>query len=94
MNIHSLNILADAISDAGSWYWWLTGGDMVQVQFCDVTLYDENTSEKEPHSTDILAVRFRGNAFACKASALPAAVMSVMLSAQMRWKSSGERENT
>ncbi len=64
MNIHSLNILADAISDAGSWYWWLTGDDMVQVQFCDVMLYDENTSEKEPHSTDILAVRFHGNAFA------------------------------
>lgn len=64
MNIHSLNILADAISDAGSWHWWLTGDDMVQVQFCDVMLYDENTSEKEPHSTDILAVRFHGNAFA------------------------------
>lgn len=64
MNIHSLNILADAISDAGSWYWWLTGDDMVQVQFCDAMLYDENTSEKEPHSTDILAVRFHGNAFA------------------------------
>jgi len=37
---------------------------MVQVQFCDIMLYDENTPEKEPHSTDVLAVRFRGNAFA------------------------------
>ena len=37
---------------------------MVQVQFCDIMLYDENTSEDEPHSTDVLAVRFSGNAFA------------------------------
>ena len=64
MNINTLNILADAISDVGSWHRWLTRDDMVQVQFCDIMLYDENTSEKEPHSTDVLAVRFRGNAFA------------------------------
>ena len=49
MNINTLNILADAISDVGSWHWWLTRDDMVQVQFCDIMLYDENTSEKEPH---------------------------------------------
>lgn len=49
MNINTLNILADAISDVGSWHWWLTRNDMVQVQFCDIMLYDENTSEKEPH---------------------------------------------
>ena len=64
MNINTLNILADAISDVGSWHWWLTRDDMVQVQFCDIMLYDENTSEKEPHSTDVLAVRFYGDAFA------------------------------
>ena len=64
MNIDALNILADAISDVGSWHWWLIRDDMVQVQFCDIMLYDENTAENEPHSTDILAVRFRGNAFA------------------------------
>lgn len=64
MNIDTLNILADAISDVGSWHRWLIRNDMVQVQFCDIMLYDENTSENEPHSTDILAVRFHGNAFA------------------------------
>lgn len=64
MNIHTLNILADAVSDVGSWHRWLTRGDMVQVQFCDIMLYDESTSEKEPHSTDVLAVRFKGKAFA------------------------------
>ena len=64
MNKNTLNILADAVSDAGSWHWWLTRDDMVQVQFCDIMLYDENKSEKEPRSTDVLAVRFRGNAFA------------------------------
>ena len=59
MNINTLNILADAISDVGSWHRWLTRDDMVQVQFCDIMLYDENTSEKEPHSTDVLAVQKR-----------------------------------
>lgn len=64
MNINALNILADAISDVGSWHRWVIKDDMVQVQFCDIMLYDENTSEKQPHSTDILAVRFYGNNFA------------------------------
>ena len=60
----TLNILADAISDVGSWHWWLIRDDMVQVQFCDIMLYDEKASENEPHSTDVLAVRFYGNTFA------------------------------
>jgi hypothetical protein len=64
MNINTLNILVDAISDVGSWQRWLTRDDMVQVQFCDIMLYDESTTEKEPHSTDVLAVRLCGNAFA------------------------------
>ncbi len=64
MDIDILNILADAISDVGSWQRWLTRDDMVQVQFCDIMLYDESTTEKEPHSTDVLAVRLCGNAFA------------------------------
>lgn len=64
MNINILNILADAISEVGSWHWWIIKDDMVQVQFCDIMLYDENTSEKETHSTDVLAVRFYGNVFA------------------------------
>lgn len=64
MNTNTLNILADAISDVGSWHWWVIKDDMVQVQFCDIMLYDENTPGKETHSTDVLAVRFYGNAFA------------------------------
>lgn len=64
MNAYTLNLLADAISDVGSWHRWVIKDDMVQVQFCDIMLYDENTLEKETHSTDVLAVRFRGNAFA------------------------------
>ena len=64
MNINTLNILADAISDVGSWQWWYTTGDMFQVEFCDVQLYDETKTEKEPHTTDVLAVRFYGHAFA------------------------------
>jgi hypothetical protein len=64
MNINTLNILADAISDVGSWQWWYTTGDMFQVEFCDVQLYDETKTEKEPHTTDVLAVRFYGHTFA------------------------------
>ena len=33
------------------------------MEFCDVQLYDESKPEQEPHSTDVLAVRFRGDAF-------------------------------
>ena len=64
MNINTLNILADAISDVGSWQWWLIKDDMVQVEFCDVMLYDESKPEKETHTTDVIAVCFHGHAFA------------------------------
>ena len=64
MNIKTLNILADAISDVGSWHWWTVKDDMVQLQFCDVQLYDESKPEKETHTTDVIAVRFSGHAFA------------------------------
>ena len=62
MNGKTLNILADAISEVGSWHRWLIKDDMVQVQFCDILLYDE--AKKETHTTDVLAVRFCGHAFA------------------------------
>ena len=64
MDISSLNVLADAISDAGSWWCWHAEGDMVQMEFRDVMLYDESKPEQEPHSTDVLAIRLRGHAFA------------------------------
>ena len=60
----ALNILADAISDVGSWWCWHVGDDMLQLEFCDVQLYDETKAEKETHTTDVLAVRFYGNVFA------------------------------
>lgn len=47
MNINTLNILADAISDVGSWHWWFVKEDMVHIQFCDVQLYDESNPEKK-----------------------------------------------
>jgi len=64
MNKEVLNILADAISDVGSWQWWYIEDDMIQLKFCDVQLYDESKSEKETHTTDVLAVRFYGHTFA------------------------------
>ena len=63
MNKETLNILADAISDIGSWQWWYTAKDMFQLEFCDVQLYDFNKAEKESHSSTI-ALRFYGNSFA------------------------------
>ena len=60
----ALNILADAISDVGSWWCWHAGDDMLQLEFCDVQLYDETKAEKETHTTDVLAVRFYGHVFA------------------------------
>ena len=60
----ALNILADAISDVGSWWCWYAADDMLQLEFCDVQLYDETKAEKEPHTTDVLAVRFYGHVFA------------------------------
>ena len=64
MDKQALNILADAISDAGAWQWWYLGEDMVQLEFCDVQLYDESKTGKEPHTLDAAAVRFSGNVFA------------------------------
>lgn len=64
MNINTLNILSDAISDVGSWHWWVIKDDMVQIQFCDIQLYDNSKPEKEAHTTDVLAVRFYGHSFA------------------------------
>ena len=64
MNRNAFNILADAISDIGSWWWWDIEGDIVQVEFRDVLLYDESKPEQERHTTDVLAVRFCGHAFA------------------------------
>lgn len=64
MNINTLNILADAISDVGSWHWWHIKDDMVHIQFCDIQLYDESKPEKETHTTDVLAVRFYNRSFA------------------------------
>ena len=60
----ALNILADAISDVGSWWCWHAGDDMLQLEFCDVQLYDATKDEKETHTTDVLAVRFYGHVFA------------------------------
>ncbi len=60
----ALNILADAISDAGSWWCWYADDDMIQLEFCDVQLYDETKAGEEAHTTDVLAVRFHGHAFA------------------------------
>ena len=37
---------------------------MLQLEFCDVQLYDETKAEKETHTTDVLAVRFYGHVFA------------------------------
>ena len=63
-NRDTLNILADAISDVGSWWCWHVDNDMLQLEFCDVQLYDETKAEKETHTTDVLAVRFYGHVFA------------------------------
>ena len=64
MDINTLNILSDAISEVGAWHWWDAKDDTVLMQFCDVLLYDEAKPEKDTHTTDVLAIRFRGRAFA------------------------------
>ena len=64
MNKNTLNILADAISEVGAWWCWQIDEDAVQVEFCDVLLYDESKPEKDTHTTDVLAVCFYNNAFA------------------------------
>ena len=63
-NRDALNILADAISDIGSWWCWHVGDDMLQLEFCDVLLYDETKAKEETHTTDVLSVRFYGHIFA------------------------------
>lgn len=64
MNKRALDILADAISDAGAWQWWHVENDMLQLEFCDVQLYDESKAQKDTHTMDVIAIRFFGNAFA------------------------------
>lgn len=56
--------MADAISDVGDWQWWHMENDMLQLEFCDVQLYDESKSGKDAHTTDVLAIRFFGSIFA------------------------------
>ena len=63
MNINTLNILADSISDVGSWQWWDIAKDVFQLEFSDVLLFDETTAEKASH-TSVIALRFIGNSFA------------------------------
>ena len=63
MEKKTLDILAEAISDVGSWQWWYEAENMLQLEFCDVMLYDETTPEKGPHSS-VLALRFFGKPFA------------------------------
>ena len=64
MNKDTLHILAEAISDVGSWWCWGVNEDTVQLEFCDVMLYDETKQANEPRTTDVLAVRFSGHVFA------------------------------
>ncbi|MBR0385265.1 MAG: hypothetical protein IJI05_01795 [Erysipelotrichaceae bacterium] len=64
MNKRALDILADAISDAGAWQWWHLENDMLQLEFCDVQLYDGYKAENDIHTMDVMAVRFSGNVFA------------------------------
>lgn len=64
MNKKSLDILADAISDAGAWQWWHMENDMLQLEFRDVQLYDASKPESDTHTMDVIAIRFYGNVFA------------------------------
>ena len=59
----TLDILSDAISDIGSWRWWYKNDEIVQLEFCDVQLYDYSKQEKEAHSS-VIALRFIDNSFA------------------------------
>ncbi len=45
MNKDTLDILADAISDVGSWRWWLIKDDMIHLKFCDAQLHDGSKFE-------------------------------------------------
>ena len=64
MNKKALDLLAEAISDVGAWQWWHMENDMLQLEFCDVLLYDESKPEKDTHTMDAIAIRFYGNVFA------------------------------
>lgn len=64
MDKKALDILADAVSDVGSWQWWHMEKDMLQLEFRDVRLYDASKPEKDAHTMDVTAVRFYGNVFA------------------------------
>ena len=63
MDKKALDILADAISDVGSWQWWHLEKDMLQLEFRDVQLYDASKAENDTHTTDSIAVRFFDNVF-------------------------------
>ncbi len=64
MDKNALDILADAISDAGAWQWWHMENDMLQLEFRDVQLYDDSKPENDTHTMDVIAVRFIGGIFA------------------------------
>ena len=64
MDKKALDILADAVSDVGSWQWWHMEKDMLQLEFRDVQLYDASKPEKDAHTMDVIAVRFYGSVFA------------------------------
>ncbi|MBR4445447.1 MAG: hypothetical protein IKS37_06110 [Solobacterium sp.] len=64
MNRETLQLLAETIFDTGYWYCWNIQDDIIQLEFCNVQLYDESRAEKDIHTTDVLAVRFSGHTFA------------------------------
>ena len=64
MDKKALDILADAISDVGAWQWWYLEEDMLQLEFCDVQLYDESKPEEDTHTMDVIAIRFFDDVFA------------------------------
>ncbi len=63
MDINTLNILAEAISDIGCWQWWDAENVIFQLECGDVLLFDDTKPEKAPH-TSMIALRFIGNSFA------------------------------
>lgn len=63
MEAKTLEILADAISDIGSWQWWDEADDIFQLEFSDVLLLDETKLEGATRAS-VVALRFSGNAFA------------------------------
>ena len=40
----TLNALSDAISEIGGWQWWFTEGDLFQMEFLGVLVYEESNS--------------------------------------------------